>query len=127
MTTTRWAGDGVIRPIGVPHESVRRGPAAESLTETLAWAEQLTRVWMRYGRSLMAIVGANCRVESVGRERPPFGRSLIARSGVAVISPRRRQNSTRRRSANAAVHEQLALGVAAADPAGGIHGQNDPP
>ncbi len=69
------------------------GPAAESLTETLAWAEQLTRVWMQYwAGSLMAIVGANCRVESVGsvpdhESLPTFGewRTGLAAAQVALV------------------------------------------
>jgi class 3 adenylate cyclase len=68
------------------------GPAAESLTETLAWAEQLTRVWMQYwAGSLMALVGAQCRIETVGsvpdpESLPAFGewRTGLAAAHVAL-------------------------------------------
>jgi hypothetical protein len=55
------------------------GPAAESLAETLEWAEQLKRVWMRFwAGSLMAVVRARCGVEEVGavpesESLPTFG------------------------------------------------------
>ena len=43
------------------------GPAAESLAETLDWAERLSRVWMQYwAGSLMAVVSAHCRLQSDG-------------------------------------------------------------
>ncbi|HYN33107.1 MAG TPA: AAA family ATPase [Ilumatobacteraceae bacterium] len=48
------------------------GPAAESLTETLAWADQLNRVWMQFwAGSSMAAVREHCRVESVGEVPDP--------------------------------------------------------
>ena len=67
------------------------GPAAESLTATLEWADQLTRVWMQYwAGSLMAVVSANCGVESVGTvpdpgSLPAFGQW---RTGVAAAQIR---------------------------------------
>jgi class 3 adenylate cyclase/tetratricopeptide (TPR) repeat protein len=68
------------------------GPAAESLAETLEWADRLKRVWMQFwAGSLMAVVSAECGVEEVGsvpdiESLPTFGewRTGLAAAHVAL-------------------------------------------
>lgn len=68
------------------------GPAAESLCETLAWADQLNRVWMQFwAGSLMALVTAQCQLETVGsvpdpESLPTYGewRTGLAAAQVAL-------------------------------------------
>ena len=67
------------------------GPAANSLTETLAWADQLNRVWMQFwAGSLMAVVREHVEGQSVGGADalPTFGEWSVGPTGAQVALAR---------------------------------------
>ncbi len=70
------------------------GPAAESLSETLGWAERLTRVWMQFwAGSLMAVVREHDVDDSGGGaqradELPTFGEWSVGPTGAQVALAR---------------------------------------